>query len=65
LVQAAYETIGVASSGHVCIVEVKQSRELVLARQRVVLESLFSAADRLPVSAARNSVRDEQILSLP
>jgi hypothetical protein len=65
LVQAPYETIGVASSGHVCIVEVKQSREMILSRQRALLESLCTVAPRCPATVANDSVRDEQILALP
>ena len=65
LVQAAYETIGVASSGYACIVEVKQSPERILAQQQSWLALLSAATNRPPCVAVGESALDAQILALP
>jgi hypothetical protein len=62
LVQAAYETVGVASSGYACIIEVKQSPDRILAQQQSWLARL---SNRRPSVLASESAFDAQILALP
>ena len=65
LPQAAHETIGVAASGRGCIVEVKQSPEMILAQQQSWLDSLAASSDLRPCVVEGESAFDAQILALP
>jgi hypothetical protein len=61
----AFETMGRVSSGHACIIEVKQPKQVVLARQQQWMQALCQVIKRPGRCSAEDSLLAEQILALP